>query len=111
MRWRLCRFQCSAWYGMNASQAGVQLFCHGILLMPVPSKPSLLSCAAVVEAAVAVAPRDQPLLRRLLGTLGVPQKAARHLDTLVLRRELSKGPDGVRSKCFVNGSTTSGAHG
>ena len=65
----------------------------------------------MVEAAVAVAPQDQPLLRRLLRTLGVPQKAARNLDTLMLRRELSKGPDGVRSKCFVNGSTTSGACG
>lgn len=62
---------------------------------------------AVVEAAVAVAPQDQPLLRRLLRTLGVPQKAARELGTLVLRRELSKGPDGVRSKCFVNGSPSS----
>ena len=57
---------------------------------------------------MAVAPQDQPLLRRLLRTLGVPQKAARELGTLVLRRELSKGPDGVRSKCFVNGSPSSG---
>lgn len=63
----------------------------------------------MVEAAVAVAPQDQPLLHRLLRTLGVPQKAARELGTLVLRRELSKGPDGsVRSKCFVNGSPSSG---
>ena len=65
---------------------------------------------AVLEAQVAVAPADQPLLRRLLGALGVPQRAARDLGSLTLRRELAKGPDGsVRSRCFVNGSPTSGA--
>lgn len=78
---------------------------------PAPSTPRMPHGTAVVEATVAVASQDQALLRRLLRMLGVPQKAARNLDTLVLRRELSKGPDGVRSKCFVNGSTTSGVLG
>lgn len=65
---------------------------------------------AILQAAVEVAPADQPALRALLGELGVPQKAARDLGTLVLRRELSKGLDGsIRSRCFVNGSPTSGA--
>ena len=46
---------------------------------------------ALVEGTVAVAPAEQPLLRRLLGELGVPARAARNLNTLTLRRELSKG--------------------
>lgn len=40
---------------------------------------------------MAVAPRDQPPLRRLLSELGLPQRACRELGSIVLRRELVKG--------------------
>ncbi|KAL4443668.1 hypothetical protein ABPG75_011405 [Micractinium tetrahymenae] len=64
--------------------------------------------SALVEAQVVVAPRDQLLLRHLLGELGVPQRACRELSALTLRRELLKAQDGsIRSRAFVNGSPTS----
>lgn len=65
---------------------------------------------ASLEATLAVAPADQAPLRALLLELGLPQKAARQLDRLQLRRELSRGPDGsIRSRCLVNGSPAPGA--
>lgn len=64
--------------------------------------------SALVEAQVAVALRDQPPLRRLLGELGLPQRACRELGALTLRRELVKAQDGsIRSRAFINGSPTS----
>jgi hypothetical protein len=56
---------------------------------------------ALVEGTVAVAPAEQPLLRRLLGELGVPARAARDLNTLILRRELSKGKPAAAGTAIV----------
>lgn len=64
--------------------------------------------AAVVEGTVAVAPADQPALRSLLLSLGLPHRSvSRGLDTVTIRREILNGPSGTRSKCSLNGAATS----
>jgi DNA repair ATPase RecN len=64
--------------------------------------------SAIVEGTIAVAPADQPVVRRLLLSLGLPQKVlSRGLDTLTIRREIQSGALGTRSKCSLNGTATS----
>ncbi len=64
--------------------------------------------SAIVEGTIAVAPSDQAAVRRLLLSLGLPQKPLnRGLDTLTIRREIQSGASGTRSKCFLNGTATS----
>jgi DNA repair ATPase RecN len=64
--------------------------------------------SAIVEGTIAIAPADQTSVRRLLLSLGLPQKSfSRGVDTLTIRREIQSSASGTRSKCFLNGSSTS----
>ncbi|GAB4813044.1 hypothetical protein N2152v2_000090 [Parachlorella kessleri] len=64
--------------------------------------------SAVVEGSLVLGEADRGLLAAMLGVLGLPQRALPAPGAeLLLRRELVKGEDGVRSRCFLNGVPTS----
>ncbi|KAG7672745.1 hypothetical protein KSW81_001698 [Nannochloris sp. 'desiccata'] len=64
--------------------------------------------SAVVEGIIAVAPADQASVRRLLLSLGLPQKLLScGVDTLTIRREIQSNASGTRSRCSLNGIATS----
>lgn len=64
--------------------------------------------SAVVEGIIAVAPADQASVRRLLLSLGLPQKLLScGVDTLTIRREIQSSASGTRSRCSLNGIATS----
>ena len=67
------------------------------------------STSATIEGTFVINPGDQPALRTLLLSLGLPPRSlSKGLDTLIIRRELHLSPTGsTRSRCTLNGVSTS----